>query len=59
MVRAEQWYDGRPALGLRNYIDDFSSIMISFPTIRQIRVEDGISFFVCLLFFINILSNQR
>jgi hypothetical protein len=41
LVRAEKWYDDRPAQKLNAYINDFSSIIVGFPTLRQLRVETG------------------
>jgi hypothetical protein len=40
-LRATEWYNGEPPLGLAGYINDFSSRMIGYATMRQLRVKNS------------------
>ena len=43
-LRANTWYDGLQPYGLAGYLNDFSSRMVGFATLRQLRVKNGESF---------------
>jgi len=40
-LRANEWYNGAQPYGLAGYIDDFSSRMIGYATLRQLRVTNS------------------
>ena len=40
-LRANTWYNGSQPYGLAGYINDFSSRMIGYATMRQIRVQNS------------------
>jgi hypothetical protein len=44
-LRANTWYNGSQPYGLAGYINDFSSRMIGYATMRQIRVNNSTFFF--------------
>ena len=53
-LRANKWYnDGQP-YGLAGYINDFSSRMVGYATLRQIRVRNSKCSFILLM--IQVLS---
>ena len=41
-LRAEVWYNDQQPYGLAGYINDASSRMIGYATLRQMRVTSGI-----------------
>ena len=40
-LRANIWYNNEQPFGLAGFINDFSSRMIGYATLRQIRVKNG------------------
>jgi hypothetical protein len=40
-LRANEWYNGDQAYGLAGYLNDVSSRMIGYATLRQLRVKNG------------------
>ena len=40
-LRANEWYNGKQPYGLAGYIDDFSSRMVGYASLRQLRVKNG------------------
>ena len=50
-LRAEVWYNGQQPYGLAGYINDASSRMIGYATLRQMRVAKGKSIFFFEIFF--------
>ncbi len=40
-LRANTWYNDAQPYGLPGYINDFSSRMIGFAVLRQLRVKNG------------------
>jgi hypothetical protein len=40
-LRANTWYNDKPPYGLAGFINDFSSRMIGYATLRQLRVKNG------------------
>jgi hypothetical protein len=52
MVRAEQWYNSIPTVGMSSFISDDSSILVGFPTIRQLRIKNSkFGYFLFTFFF--------
>lgn len=47
-LRANTWYNDKQPFGLAGYLNDFSSRMIGYATLRQLRVKNSNS----LCFFI-------
>jgi len=41
-LRASIWYNSIQPYGLAGYINDFSSRMVGYATLRQLRVKNGI-----------------
>ncbi len=39
-LRANIWYNGEQPYGLAGFINDFSSRMIAYATLRQLRVKN-------------------
>ncbi len=48
-LRASSWYNDAQPYGLAGYINDFSSRMIGYATMRQLRVKNGIFIYVLKL----------
>ncbi len=46
-LRANTWYNGSQPYGLAGYLYDFSSRMVGFATLRQLRVKNGMLNFLC------------
>ena len=44
-LRAETWYNGNQPYGLSGFLGDFSSRMIGYATLRQLRVKNSKSAF--------------
>jgi len=42
-LRANIWYNSAQPYGLAGYINDFSSRIVGFGTLRQLRVKNGIN----------------
>jgi polycystin 1L2 len=40
-LRANAWYNNLQPYGLAGYLNDFSSRMVGFATLRQLRVKNG------------------
>jgi len=40
-LRANTWYNKEQPYGLAGFINDFSSRMIGYATLRQLRVKNG------------------
>ena len=40
-LRANIWYNNLQPYGLAGYLNDFSSRMVGFATLRQLRVKNG------------------
>ena len=40
-LRANTWYNGSQPYGLAGFLNDFSSRMVGFATLRQLRVKNG------------------
>lgn len=40
-LRANEWYNKGQPYGLAGFIDDFSSRMIGYATLRQLRVKNS------------------
>ena len=45
-LRADQWYNGAQPYGLAGYANDFSSRMIGYAVLRQIRVKNSKLFYL-------------
>ena len=41
-LKASSWYNQKQPYGLAGFINDFSSRMIGYATLRQLRVKNGI-----------------
>jgi hypothetical protein len=41
-LRADTWYNSQQPYGLAGFINDFSSRMLGYGTLRQLRVRNGI-----------------
>jgi hypothetical protein len=50
-LRANVWYNGQQPFGLAGYLNDFSSRMIGYATLRQLRVKNSNAH--CYVFFFN------
>jgi hypothetical protein len=40
-LRANEWYNGEQPYGLAGFLGDFSSRMVGYATLRQLRVKNG------------------
>jgi hypothetical protein len=40
-LRANTWYNNLQPYGLAGYLNDFSSRMVGYATLRQLRVKNG------------------
>jgi polycystin 1L2 len=40
-LRANSWYNGSQPYGLAGYLNDFSSRMVGYATLKQLRVKNG------------------
>ena len=40
-LRANEWYNGEQPYGLAGFIGDFTSRMVGYATLRQLRVKNG------------------
>ena len=40
-LRANEWYNGGQPYGLAGYLNDFSSRMVGYATLRQLRVKNS------------------
>ena len=40
-IRADTWYNGKQPYGLAGCINDFSSRMVGYATLRQLRVKNS------------------
>ena len=41
-LRANTWYNGNQPYGLAGFLNDFSSRMIGYGSLRQLRVKNGL-----------------
>ncbi len=42
-LRVNTWYNKQPSKGLHGYLNDFSSRIFGYATLRQLRVKNGIN----------------
>jgi hypothetical protein len=60
-LRAKTWYNGSQPYGMAGFLNDFTSRMVGYATLRQLRVKNGnlreIFFIILCLSEIEILSN--
>jgi hypothetical protein len=40
-LRANTWYNGSQPYGMAGFLNDFSSRMVGYATLRQLRVKNG------------------
>ncbi len=52
-LRARTWYNDDQPFGLAGYINDFSSRMVGYATLRQFRVKNGIQLRILEFHFIS------
>ena len=45
-LRAGVWYNSSQPYGLAGFLNDYSSRMIGYATLRQVRVKDGKFLFI-------------
>jgi hypothetical protein len=50
-LRASIWYNDDQPYGLAGYINDFSSRMVGYATLRQLRVKNGIQLRILKVFY--------
>ena len=50
-LRANIWYNGSQPYGLAGFLNDFSSRMVGYATLRQLRVQNGKLMGIYCLFF--------
>ena len=50
-LRANTWYNDEQPYGLAGFLNDFSSRMIGYATLRQLRVKNGKHLKISLFFY--------
>ena len=53
-LRAGVWYNSSQPYGLAGFLNDYSSRMIGYATLRQIRVNNGMVYLLDFLFLLRI-----
>jgi hypothetical protein len=58
-LRVEEWYNGQEVSNMKEYLNDYSSVLIGYATLRQVRIENSkfkkIQFSIYII-FINSLN---
>ena len=55
-LRAGPWYNGNQSYGLAGFMSDYSSRLVGYAVMRQVRVENGNSFLFSYVFIFGSIS---